>query len=146
MFVITATIYNSYKLKILDNSTKIDLSANTIKLSLHTSSYTPSIDNHDFWDDVSGTEVTGTGYTTGGQALATKATTQDNTDDEAVFDADDVIWSNSTITARYAILRKDTGTPSTSPLIGYIDFGTNMSSSGDNFVVQWDTEGILNAN
>lgn len=41
--------------------------AGKIKVSLHTASYTPS-QSHDYYDDVTH-EVSGTGYTTGGQAL-----------------------------------------------------------------------------
>jgi hypothetical protein len=139
----TATPYNSYKLKLFDSSTKINFTGDTIKVSLHTSSYTPSIDNHDFWDDVSASEVVGTGYTTGGATLGTKTATQDNTNDWAAFDCADVTWSTSTITARYAIVYKSTGTPSTSPLIGYIDFGSNKISEGDNFTLTIDSVGIV---
>jgi hypothetical protein len=60
-----------------------------------------------------------------------------------VFDADDVVWTSSTITARGAVLYKDTGTPSTSPLICYIDFGSNKSSNGADFTIQWSSSGIL---
>ena len=141
-----SVIYNSFKLKTIDNSTKIDLSvgANTIKCALVTSSYTPNIDSHDFFDDVTN-EVSGTGYTAGGATLTTSVS-QDNTDDEAVFDATDVTWANSTITARGAVIYKSTGVASTSPLICYIDFGANKTSDGGTFQITFDAEGILNFN
>ncbi len=134
-------IYNSFKMKIMDGS--IDLDTDTIKVMLVTSTYTPDQDLHDFKDDVTN-EVTGTGYTAGGEALASKTVTQDNTDNEGVFDAADVTWSSSTITARAAVLYKDTGTASTSPLICYLDFGSDQSSSSGDFIIQWGSEGILN--
>jgi len=136
-------IYNSFKQKIMNGS--IDLDTDTIKVALVTSSYTPNQDTHDFFDDVTN-EVTGTGYTAGGGALDNKAVTADTTDNEGVFDADDETWSTSTITARGAVLYKDTGTASTSPLICYIDFGADKSSSAGNFTVSWAAEGILNLN
>lgn len=123
----------------------IDLDTDTIKVALVTSSYTPDQDAHDFFDDVTN-EVSGTGYSAGGASLANKAVTADNTDNEGVFDADDVTWSTSTITARGAVIYKSTGTASTSPLICYIDFGADKSSSAGNFTLQWDSEGILNLN
>jgi hypothetical protein len=138
-------IYNSYKLKLIDNSTKIDLSSDTIKVALVTSTYTPSADNHDFFNDITN-EVVGTGYTAGGATLASKTTTQDNTDDEAVFDAADVTWTTSSITARGAVIYKSTGVSSTSPLIAYIDFGSDKSSDGGTFQITWNSEGIVNIN
>jgi hypothetical protein len=135
--------YNSFKKALMDGG--LDLANNTIKVMLVTSGYTPNADSHDFKDDVTN-EVTGTGYTAGGAALANKSVTQDNTDDEGVFDADDVTWANSTITARAAVLYKDTGTASTSPLICYIDFGADKSSEGADFTLEWNSEGIVNIN
>lgn len=133
-------IYNSFKKKIMDGS--IDLDTDTIKVALVTSSYTPDQDTHDFFDDVTN-EVSGTGYTAGGASLANKTVTQDNTNNKGVFDADDVTWSTSTITARGAVLYKSTGTAGTSPLICYIDFGSDKSSAGGNFTIQWNASGIL---
>lgn len=134
-------VYNSFKTELGKGS--LDLVNDTIKVMLVTSTYTPDPDLHDFVDDVTN-EVSGTGYTAGGQALANKSVTQDNTDDEGVFDADDVTWANSSITARGAVIYKDTGTPATSPLLCYKDFGVDKTSENGDFTVQFDAEGILN--
>jgi hypothetical protein len=136
-------IYNSFKKKIMDGS--IDLDTDTIKVALVTSSYTPDQDAHDFFDDITN-EVSGTGYTAGGATLANKVVSADNTDNEGVFDADDTSWATSTITARGAVIYKSTGTASTSPLIAYIDFGADKSSSAGTFQITWNAEGILNLN
>lgn len=134
-------IYNSFKKKIMDGS--IDLDTDTIKVALVTSSYTPDQDAHDFFNDVTN-EVSATGYTAGGATLANKAVTQDNTDNEGVFDADDVTWSSSSIVARGAVIYKDTGSAATSPLIAYIDFGSDQTSSSGDFTISWNSEGIIN--
>ena len=136
-------IYNSFKQKIMDGS--IDLDTDTIKVALVTSAYTPDQDAHDFFNDVTN-EVTGTGYTAGGATLASKVVSADNTDNEGVFDAADVTWSTSTITARGAVVYKSTGTSSTSALICYIDFGSDKISSAGDFILQFNAEGILNLN
>ncbi len=120
----------------------IDLDTDTIKVMLVTSSYTPDADTHDYKDDITN-EVTGTGYTAGGATLSGKTVTQDNTNNLGVFDANDVTWSSSTITARGAVLYKDTGTASTSPLICYFDFGSDKSSVSGDFTIQWNSGGIL---
>lgn len=134
-------IYNAYKVSLLDAD--IDHESDTIKVALVTSSYTPNQDTHDFFDDVTN-EVSGTGYTAGGATLASKTTTQDDTDNEGVFDAADVTWSSSTITARGAVVYKSTGTASTSDLICYFDFGSDQTSSSGDFTIQWNSEGIVN--
>ncbi len=133
-------IYNSAKQKLWNGS--IDLDTDTINVALVTSSYVPNKDSHDFFDDITN-EVVGTGYSAGGAALANKTVTQDNTNDRGVFDADDTVWSSSTITARAAIVYKSTGTPGTSPLIAYIDFGTDKISDNDTFTITWSSSGIM---
>jgi hypothetical protein len=135
-------LYNSFKKKIMDGS--IDLDTDNINVSLHTSSYTPNIDTHTFYSDVTASEVTsGNGYTTKGKTLSNPVVSVDTTNDLAYFDADDLTWSNSTITARYAIIWKNTGTNTTSPLIGYIDFGSDKTSDNGNFIITWSSAGIL---
>ena len=109
---------------------------------LVTSAYTPNIDTHAFRSAVTG-EVSGTNYTAGGKALTTKSVTQDNTGDAAVFDADPVTWASSTITARGAVLYKDTGNAATDNLIAYFDFGTDETSSNGDFTITWNASGIL---
>ena len=104
--------------------------------------YTPDFDAHDFFNDVTN-EVVGTGYTAGGNTL-TVTTSQDNTDNEGVFDAADTSWSTATITARGAVIYKSTGTASTSPLICYIDFGADYVSTGGTFTITFNAEGIIN--
>ena len=134
-------IYNSFKQKIQDGS--LDLDTQTIKVALVTSGYTPDQDTHEDFADITN-EVSGTGYTAGGAALANKSVTKDNTDNEGVFDADDVTWSSSTITARGAIIYYDSGVAGTSWLIAYVDFGTDKSSNNGDFTISWNAEGILN--
>jgi len=134
-------IYNAFKKNIMNGS--IDLDTDTIKVMLTTSTYEPSQDNDTYMNQVTN-EVTGTGYTAGGATLANEAVTQDNTDNEGVLDADDVTWSTSTITARYAVIYKSSGASTTSPLICCIDFGADKSSSGGNFTISWNAEGIIN--
>ncbi len=137
------TFYNSFKKKIMDGS--IDLDTDTIKMALVSSAYTPDIDAHDFWDDVVANEVGASGtYSAGGATLANKAVTQDNTDNEGVFDADDVSFTSATITARYAIFYKSTGVNSTSALICYDDFTTDKISTAGTWSYTVPAEGIIN--
>ena len=136
-------VYNYFKAEVMKGTFNLHTAGDTIKVALAQSGYTPDIDTHDFFDDITN-EVSGGNYTAGGATLANQAVSQDNTDDEGVFDGDDVEWAASTITARYAIIYKSTGTASTSPLIAYIDFAADKSSDNGSFKITWDAEGILN--
>jgi hypothetical protein len=123
---------------------EVDWDTDTIKVALLTNSYTPDQDAHNYFDDVSTYEVTGTGYTAGGITLANKTNTYNSATNVIVLDADDVTWSSSTITARYAVVYDASpATNATKPLIGYVDFGSDQSSSNGNFTITWDATGIV---
>lgn len=125
-------------------ATAINLATDTIKLALVTSSYTPSADNDVFWSTPEANEVANSGtYSAGGATLTVTGST-DDTDDEGVFDATDVSFTSATITARYAVIYKSTGTSSTSPIIAVIDFGSNQISTAGTFAITFSAEGILN--
>ncbi len=110
-------------------------------MALATSSYTPNQNTHDYFNDITN-EVTGTGYTAGGATLGTKTVTQSTT--THTFDAADTVWTTSTITARYAIIYDSTpGTAATNPLIAYVDFGADVSSTAGDFTIAWNASGIF---
>jgi hypothetical protein len=134
-------LYGQFLLKALNK--EVDFDTDTIKVALLTSSYTPNQDTHDYFNDVSANEVTGTGYTAGGNTLASKTATYDSGTNVIVLDAADTTWASSTITARYAVVYCSTGTASTSALIGYVDFGSDQSSTNGNFTITWDSTGIV---
>jgi hypothetical protein len=123
---------------------EIDFDSDTIKVALLANTYTPDQDAHNYFDDVVAHEVTGTGYTAGGNTLANKTNTYDSATNVIKLDADDTTWASSTITARYAVIYDATpATNATRPLIGYVDFGSDQSSSNGNFTITWDSTGIV---
>jgi hypothetical protein len=123
---------------------EIDWDTDTIKVALLTNAYTPDQDAHNYLDDVITNEVSGTGYTAGGNTLANKTNTYNSGTNVIVLDADDTTWSSSTITARYAVVYDASpATNATRPLIGYVDFGSDQSSSNGNFTITWDATGIV---
>lgn len=117
----------------------------TIKVSLHTSTYTPSQTSHEFFSSATNELTTANGYTAGGATLGTKSVT--TTGLVTALKAAATVWtagSGQTITARYAVIRKDTGTAGTSPLLGYVDFGADTSATNGTFTITWDsTDGVL---
>jgi hypothetical protein len=122
----------------------IDFDTDTIKASLHTSTYTPNQDTDDFFNDCTNELASGNGYTTGGATLASKTRTYDATSNEERLDAADVTWNfTASKTFRYLVIYKVRGGASTADeVIGYGDFGSDQTVSTD-FTVTWHADGIL---
>ena len=134
-------LYGVTFLNALKNDLALDLddtTADRFKVMLVTSAYTPDFGAHDFKADVTN-EVAGTGYSAGGESLTSVTLTQ--TGGTITFDAADVTWTSSTITARAAVIYDDS--LASDPLIAYIDFGADKSSSNGDFVITWDASGIF---
>lgn len=130
---------NAFKGKVSDLSS----TGSDIRVALLTTSYSPDQDNHENYGQLTG-EVVGTNYIAGGAALTNKAITYDGITNVIKFDADDVEWSNSTITARYAVIYDNTPTlPADKKLVAYVDFGENKISSEGSFKIFWHTDGIF---
>lgn len=143
---VTSTLVGNFLLKLI-NGTNIDLSSsgNTIKVMLLTASHTTDIDTQEFIDDVSANEVSGTGYTAGGYTLLSKTATYDSTDNEAAADAADPTWTiTSSLSPAYAAYYKDTGTPSTSPIIGIVNFGQTYTIANGTLTLTHNAEGYVN--
>lgn len=121
---------------------KIDLSADTIKVMLCTSSYTPDQDTHQYKSSITN-EVTGTGYTAGGFTVTGTTPSYTGGTNTTMIDGIDASWTSSTITARYAVVYDATpGTDATRPLLCYVDFGADVSTTAGTLTLTWDTLGI----
>ncbi len=118
--------------------------ADDVRVALMGAGYTPDQDAHDFFDDVSANEATGTGYTAGGAALGSRVLIVDAATNEVRLDAADVSWANSTLTARYAVVyKKRGGVSSADELLMYIDFGGPEQTSAGTFSIFWATDGVI---
>lgn len=131
-------IYDSFFQQSVNGN--IDWDSDTIKIALVTSSYVVDLVNHDYFDDITN-EVSSSGYTAGGATLSNASiSTASNV---ITLDADNIVWNTVTFNARAAIVYKDTGTDSTSPLMFYYDFVTDRSPSGANFTINVNSLGFL---
>lgn len=121
---------------------EIDFDSDTIKVMLCTSTYTPNQDTHQYKSSVTNEHgATGT-YSAGGATLASKTVSYNSSTNVFSIDAADVTWTGGTwVNVQYAVIYGSTGTDSTSPLIGYIDFGSAQSFTGD-LTLQFDAAGI----
>lgn len=122
---------------------EIDWDTDVIKVMLCTSAYTPDQDTHQYKSSVTN-EASGTGYVSGGATLATSAPSYTAGTNTLVLDAVDTAWTGSTITARYAVIYNSSpGTDATRPLIAYVDFGADVSTTAGTFTITWDAAGLV---
>ena len=137
---VTAKWYGNAFVKAFNK--EIDFDTDTIKVMLCTSTYAPNQDTHTYKSDVTN-EVTGTGYTAGGATVATPSLTYTGATNVLMLDGGDVSWASSTITARYAVVYDSSpATDATRPLLCYVDFGADVSSTSGTFSITWDAAGI----
>lgn len=115
---------------------RIDLDSDTFYVMLTTSTYSPDKKTHTKRSDVTN-EVSGTGYSSGGQATAV-TTTLDTANDRLDVTFSDVTWPSSTITARYCVIYKRRGgAASADELCALGDFGSNVSTTGGTFTLDF---------
>ena len=120
-----------------------DTTAGVFKCMLVTG-YTPNFETHSVKSDVSSFEVSGAGYSAGGEALTGVTFTASGGAAAAIltWDAADVTWSASTITnAQGAVIYNTTET--NEPLIAYVDFGGSFSTTSGTFQIVWNASGIF---
>lgn len=128
------------------SGTPVNWTSDTILCALVSSSYSPSQDTDQFWVTPQANEITGTGYNAGGQQLTGVSVGGVTATHEIPLLASATTWTNATFTARYAVIYKSTGNASTSPLMGWVDFGSNQSVVAGTFELAWDTtNGVLAA-
>jgi hypothetical protein len=123
--------YNEAKESITDRN--IDLLSDTLKVMLVDSVYTPNAD-HQFIDEAGASDAVDARLAgTTDQTLGTKAIGKDTSGDFAYFDAADSLFTAVTTgqTAVAAIVYKDTGTPTTSKMICYLDIPDTPTNGGD---------------
>lgn len=141
----TLEVFNSARQYIQDGT--IDFDANNIYLALVASTYTKDL-THSLWASISPYEAAnGTGYTTGGVNLAGNDVTYSGA--VATWDADNVAWVTLTKVFRFGVLYVNATVNSiVKPLIAITLFddtggGANISISGVDYSVIWNTSGIL---
>lgn len=110
---------------------------NTFKIALYTSSATLGAATTAY---TTSNEVTGTGYTAGGNTLTSVTPTSSGT--TAFTDFADTTWSSSTITARGALVYNSSASDKS---VIVLDFGSDKSSSSGDFTIVFPTADASNA-
>jgi hypothetical protein len=147
---------NTTKTKFLDGD--IDLASDTFKVLLLNDSqaytFDPSRDStvQDVLNNATEFSTGGTNYSR--KTLSNQSTSTDDTDNEGVFDADDLTWADlggsETIQAVivYRQIGGDDTTPGDDEVITALDDGDiselPLPTNGGDVSLSWNTEGILN--
>jgi hypothetical protein len=131
---ITQAMCTSFKVGILDAT--FDFSSGTtqvFKIALYTASATLGASTTVY---TTSNEVSGAGYTAGGNTLAISANpTSSGT--TAFLDFTDTTWTTATITARGALIYLADGV--TDPAVAVLDFGGDKTSTAGDFTIQFPT-------
>ena len=137
---ISQAMCTSFKVGLLDGDFDFGTgTSQTFKIALYTSSASLDAATTAY---TTSNEVTGTGYSAGGQALTiSQVPTSSGT--TAFLDFADVTWSAATITARGALIYLANGT--TNPAVAVLDFGGDKTSTAGNFTIQFPTADASNA-
>ena len=115
--------------------------ATSIKVALLESGYTPDRINDENWVDVSVTEVTGAGYSTGGKEIINKLI--ESTNSRTDLKADDVNWNGLTCNAKYAVVYDNTPAADVDKKLIYcITFGEEVLLANATLNIFWD-QGIV---
>ncbi len=141
-------VYNTAKRDFLNGVHDWDAGGQVFKVLLLGSGYTPDPD-HEFVSSLTAFEITGTGYTggfsgSGRKALASRVVVADQANNRAEADAADTTWPGVTLTGvQAAVIYREGTSDADSNLIAYFDSGFPSSPSGQDLIVQWNAEGIL---
>lgn len=133
-------VYTNWKLNVgkkLEN-----LSSDSLKVALFTSTYTPNQDTDTTYAGITGEVANGSGYTTGGVALASVSWASDATNHRAKLTASNLTWNvTAVITYRYAVLYDSTS----GDLIALYDPGANQTGPSSGTInINWDaSNGVL---
>ena len=135
---ISQAMVTSFKKALLDG--EMDFSSNTsqtFKIALFTSSATLGAATTAYSTT---NEVSGTGYTAGGNTFTVVAPTTSGT--TAFLDFANTTWATATITARGALIYQSGGT---NPAVAVLDFGADKTSTAGDFTIQFPTADASNA-
>ena len=135
---ISQAMVTSFKQELLEGVH--DFTAHTFKIALYTSSATLGAATTAY---AATNEVSGTGYTAGGEDLTVTGGAVSTSGTTAFIDFSDVSWTAATITARGALIYNST--VAGDPAVAVLDFGSDKTSTAGTFTVQFPTADATNA-
>ena len=135
---ITQAMTTSFKQELMEGVH--DFTTHTFKIALYTSSATLDATTTAY---SATNEVSGTGYTAGGNTLTVTGGAVSTSGTTAYIDFADTTWSTATITARGAVIYNSTAAGN--PAVAVLDFGADKTSTAGDFTVSFPTADASNA-
>ncbi len=138
------TVFQNHKRRRANGQSRFDFDAGAVKVALMKNTWTPS-HTLTFWSNIITNQIaTGAGYAgpaplVGSTLTAAAGVVKFDANDTTVATQDAAGFAN----ARWAVLFHDTGTPSTSELIAWIDLGGNVGNVQGPVQLRWNAAGIL---
>jgi hypothetical protein len=120
----------SFKVDILSGTQNFAAGGNTFKIALYTAA--ANLDATTTAYTTSG-EVVGAGYTAGGNTLVVSQVPT-STGTTSFLSFTDAVWANAYFTARGALIYNSTNS---NKAVAVLDFGSDKTSGGANFTVQF---------
>lgn len=141
-------LYDVFRRKQVSGNGAVNLSSLTLKMMFVTSAYTPNQNTHDFRDDLGATEVTGTGYTAGGNTLSTVTVNLDGSGNVVIDANDPATWTQNAAgfaNARRAIIYIARGGASNADeLVAYsADFGSDIGNVAADLTITLNAAGLI---
>lgn len=140
---ITTAMCTSFKGELLEGKHNFaSAGGHTFKIALYTSSATLGASTTDY--SVTN-EVSGVGYSAGGNTLTNNGVSTSGT--TGFVDFADTTWSTATITANGALIYNTTtaGGSGTTEAVAVLAFGGDKTSTAGDFVIQFPTADASNA-
>jgi hypothetical protein len=124
----------------------VNLATDTLKVMLVSSGYVPNQAEDQFASTPAAFEITGTGYTAGGMPLSDVTLALGG--NSLTLSAANTSWPGAIFTAAGAVVYDaQSGSNTTNPLIGFINFGGEQSPSGAvPFSINWASGVVLQFN
>lgn len=135
---ITQAMPSSFKQELMEGVH--DFTTHTFKIALYTSSATLGASTTAY---SATNEVSGTGYTAGGNTLTVTGGAVSLSGTTAYVDFTDSAWTDATITARGALIYNST--VAGNPAVAVLDFGSDKTASEGTFTVQFPNNDSGNA-
>lgn len=148
MPAVSLNLYDNFRLAMFEgNGINFDApGGNGIKCAVM-AAFTPNQNTQDFWNDISASEISGGGYTAGGNVCSTPSATMDGAGVITIDMGDPATWAQNGggfSTARRVVFYLDTGTATTSRLIAYSDdFGSDQGNVAGDFTITIDAAGLI---
>jgi len=130
---ITQSLCTSFKVDLLSGTQNfVSGTGNTFKMALYTSSATLGATTTAY---TTSNEITGTGYTAGGNTLAV-STSPTSSGTTAFLSFTDTSWTSATFTCRGALIYNSTNS---NKAVAVFDFGSDKQVIGGTFTITFPT-------